>query len=179
MCLSCLQFFDLPDQMEPFEEHLLKEHKIVVSEMGLIVDPKRYIEHWRQRFAKESVDKIFPRVEPKEGEKFFGDTDYYYNMSELLPEDYSLRQRLAMRRLEEALSCQQREREDNNFQQQCIFCRYTARGNRSKIIHHLYMIHHLNLGSPDNLVFVTEYIEHLKDKLTVRPYSSLLQSPKF
>ncbi|ETN72396.1 hypothetical protein NECAME_13887 [Necator americanus] len=165
MCLSCLQFFDLPDQMEPFEEHLLKEHKIVVSEMGLIVDPKRYVEHWRQRFAKESVDKIFPRIEPKEGEKFFGEVDYYYNMSEALPEDYSLRQRLAMRRLEEALSCQQREREDTNFQQQCIFCRYTARGNRSKIIHHLYMIHHLNLGSPDNLVFVTEYIEHLKDKL--------------
>ncbi|VDM58828.1 unnamed protein product [Angiostrongylus costaricensis] len=165
MCLSCLQFFDLPEQMDRFEEHLLKEHKIVVSEMGLIVDPKRYIEHWRQRFAKESVDKIFERIEPKEGDKFFGETDYYYNMSESLPEDYSVRQRLAMRRLEEALSCQQREREDTNFQQQCIFCRYTARGNRSKIIHHLYMIHHLNLGSPDNLVFVTEYIEHLKEKL--------------
>jgi hypothetical protein len=27
------------------------------------------------------------------------------------------------------------------------------------------MIHHLNLGSPDNLVFVTEYIEHLKEKM--------------
>ncbi|PIO73286.1 hypothetical protein TELCIR_04747 [Teladorsagia circumcincta] len=62
-----------------------------------------------------------------------------------------------------------RIREDTNFQQQCIFCRYTARGNRSKIIHHLYMIHHLNLGSPDNLVFVTEYIEHLKEKLQVNP----------
>lgn len=165
MCLSCLQFFDLPEQMDQFEEHLLKEHKIVVSEMGLIVDPKRYVEHWRQRFAKESVDQIFERVEPKEGDKYFGETDYYFNMSEALPEDYSVRQRLAMRRLEEALSCQQREREDTNFQQQCIFCRYTARGNRSKIIHHLYMIHHLNLGSPDNLVFVTEYIEHLKEKL--------------
>lgn len=29
------------------------------------------------------------------------------------------------------------------------------------------MIHHLNLGSPDNLVFVTEYIEHLKTKMQV------------
>jgi hypothetical protein len=47
----------------------------------------------------------------------------------------------------------------------CIFCRYIARGNRSKIIHHLYMIHHLNLGSPDNLVFVQEYIEHLREKM--------------
>jgi len=165
MCLSCLMFFDLPDQVTDFAEHLLIEHKIVVSEMQHIVDPKRYIEYWRQRFAKESIDKIFPTVEVHEGDPYFGITDFYFNMSEVLPEDYSLRQRLAMRRLEEALSCQQREREDATFQLQCIFCRYTARGNRSKIIHHLYMIHHLNLGSPDNLVFVTEYIEHLKEKL--------------
>ena len=72
MCLSCLQFFDLPEQIQLFADHLLKEHRIVVSEMNLIVDPKRYIEHWRQRFAKESVDKIFPKVEPKEGEQFHG-----------------------------------------------------------------------------------------------------------
>lgn len=166
MCLSCLQFFDLPMMMEQFADHLLNEHHIVVVEMDLIVDPKRYVEHWRQRFAKESIDKIFPKVVPEEDNPFFGKTDYYYEMSEQLPEDYSLRQRLAMRRLEEALACQQRERDDVGFSQQCIFCRYTARGNRSKIIHHLYMIHHLNLGSPDNLVFVTEYIEHLKEKLT-------------
>ncbi|CAB3397731.1 unnamed protein product [Caenorhabditis bovis] len=165
MCLSCLQFFDLPDQIPKFADHLLKEHKIVVSEMHLIVDPKRYIEHWRQRFVKESIDQVFPRIEPSEGENYYGETDYYYLMSENVAEDRTLRQRLAMRRLEEALSCQQREREDTSFQLQCIFCRYNARGNRSKIIHHLYMIHHLNLGSPDNLVFVTEYIEHLKEKL--------------
>lgn len=165
MCLSCLQFFDLPDQVGQFTDHLLNEHKIVVSEMHLIVDPKRYIEHWRQRFVKESIDTIFPRIEPSEGENFYGRTDYYYLMSENVTEDRQIRQRLAMRRLEEALSCQQREREDTSFQLQCIFCRYNARGNRSKIIHHLYMIHHLNLGSPDNLVFVTEYIEHLKEKL--------------
>lgn len=165
MCLSCLQFFDLPEQMDSFAEHLLMEHKIIVQEIGLIVDPKRYIEYWRQRFAKQSIDKIFPRIELKEGEPYADVTDYYFEMSEKLPEDYSLRQRLAMRRLEEALSCQQRERDDTNFSQQCIFCRYTAKGNRSKIIHHLYMIHHLNLGSPDNLVFVTEYIAHLKEKL--------------
>lgn len=165
MCLSCLQFFDLPSMVEEFAKHLLESHHIVVVEMGLIVDLKRYVEYWRQRFAKTSIDKIFPKIVSKEGEPYFGLTDYYFEMSETLPEDYSLRQRLAMRRLEEALACQQREREDSNFSLQCIFCRYVAVGNRSKIIHHLYMIHHLNLGSPDNLVFVTEYIEHLKEKL--------------
>ena len=103
-------------------------------------------------------------------------------MSERIPEDYSCRQRLAMRRLEEALACQQREREDVTFSMQCIFCRYVARGNRAKLIHHLYMIQygffspcfflkssppfsHLNLGSPDNLVFVNEYLDYLRDQL--------------
>jgi hypothetical protein len=70
-----------------------------------------------------------------------------------------------MRRLEEVLSCQQREREDRLFARQCLFCRYQAKGNRSKLIHHLYMIHHLNLGSPDNLVFVNEYLDVLQGKL--------------
>ncbi|KAM3717344.1 Zinc finger protein [Dirofilaria immitis] len=165
MCLSCLQFFDLPEHLAQFSEHLLDEHHIVIVEIDLIVDPKRYVEYWRQRFAKESIDTIFPKKILDESSEFHGKTNYFYEMGENLPEDYALRQKLAMRRLEEALACQQREREDTNFIQQCIFCRYTARGNRSKIIHHLYMIHHLNLGSPDNLVFVTEYIECLKSKL--------------
>jgi len=165
MCLSCLQFFDLPDLIEAFSEHLLKEHQIVIEEVDLIVDPKRYVEHWRQRFAKQSITDIFPKIVPKEGDELFGKVEYFFEMSERIPEDYSLRQRLAMRRLEEALACQQREREESSLSLPCIFCRYLARGNRSKIIHHLYMIHHLNLGSPDNLVFVQEYIEHLREKM--------------
>ncbi|KAI6218039.1 C2H2-type domain-containing protein [Aphelenchoides fujianensis] len=159
MCLSCLQFFDLPELIEKFSEHLLTEHQIVIEEVDLIVDPKRYVEHWRQRFAKQSIADIFPKVEVKEGDPHHGKVDYYFEMSERVPEDYSLRQRLAMRRLEEALACQQREREDTSFNLRCIFCRYVARGNRSKIIHRL------NLGSPDNLVFVQEYVEFLREKM--------------
>jgi len=165
MCLSCLEFFNLPDDIPRFSEHLLKEHNIVVEEMELIVDPKRYIEHWRQRFAKDKIESIFPKIVPDEKNPYHDKTEYYYEMSERIQEDYAIRQRLAMRRLEEALACQQREREEVSFSMHCVFCRYVARGNRAKLIHHLYMIHHLNLGSPDNLVFVHEYIEHLREKL--------------
>lgn len=86
MCVSCLQFFNLPEQMEEFKEyvliiccvyfnclrHLLKEHKIIISELELIVDPKRYVEHWRQRFNKESIDRIFPRVDVNEDHYLYG-----------------------------------------------------------------------------------------------------------
>jgi hypothetical protein len=166
MCLKCLNFFDLPEEVPKFSDHLLAEHQIVIEELALIVDPKRYIEHWRQRLAKDDIATIFPKIVPDEKNPYHGKCEYYFEMSERIPEDYSCRQRLAMRRLEEALACQQREREDISFSMQCIFCRYVARGNRAKLIHHLYMIHHLNLGSPDNLVFVNEYLDYLRDQLT-------------
>uniref|UniRef100_A0A915MPC3 C2H2-type domain-containing protein n=1 Tax=Meloidogyne javanica TaxID=6303 RepID=A0A915MPC3_MELJA len=135
-------------------------------DMNIIVDLKRYVEHWRQQFNTCKIEDVFPKIIPEEGHPLHGKVDFYYKMTEEVREDYGLRQRLAMRRLEEALACQQREREDHAFMTQCLFCRYIAKGNRAKIIHHLYTIHHLNLGSPDNLVFVIEYIEHLRDKMT-------------
>lgn len=61
----------------------------------------RYVEYWRQRFAKESIDTIFPKKIPAENDEFYGKTNYFYEMGENLPEDYALRQNLAMRRLEE------------------------------------------------------------------------------
>ncbi|KRY54624.1 Zinc finger protein, partial [Trichinella britovi] len=86
-------------------------------------------------------------------------------MSPSVGEDRQLREKLALRRLEEVLQCQQRERIDSTFCRQCLFCRYTVHGNRSQLIHHLYLIHRLNLGSPDNMVFVTEYIDILSDMI--------------
>jgi hypothetical protein len=165
MCLNCLEFFDLPKQTSDYVQHLLDKHKIVVTDIELIVDLKRYVEHWRHRFGQESIEKVFPIVTPLESDPLFGKVDNYYLMSEKLPEDRQIRERLALRRLEEVLSCQQREREDRTFNRQCLFCRYRTKGNRAKLVHHLYTIHHLNLGSPDNLVFVSEYLDVLEGKL--------------
>ncbi|KAL7079837.1 hypothetical protein ACQ4LE_000386 [Meloidogyne hapla] len=166
MCLKCLQFFQLPEMIDSFSTHLINEHKVVIDDIDIIVDLKRYVEHWRQQFNTCKIEDVFPKIIPEEGHPLHGKVDFYYKMTEEVKEDYGLRQRLAMRRLEEALACQQREREDHTFMTQCLFCRYIAKGNRAKIIHHLYTIHHLNLGSPDNLVFVIEYIEHLREKMT-------------
>lgn len=165
MCLNCLEFFDLPKQTTEYVQHLLDKHKIVVTDIELIVDLKRYIEHWRHRFGQQSIENVFPTVTPTEGDSLYGKVDNYFLMSEKLPEDRQIRERLALRRLEEVLSCQQREREDRTFNRQCLFCRYRTKGNRAKLVHHLYTIHHLNLGSPDNLVFVSEYLDVLEGKL--------------
>jgi len=106
-----------------YVEHLLEKHKIVIADIELIVDLKRYIEHWRHRFAQESIEKIFTLTTPAETDPLNGKVDKYYLMSEVVPEDRQIRERLALRRLEEVLQCQQREREDRSFRRQCLFCR--------------------------------------------------------
>ena len=55
-----------------YPSHLLREHKIVISELEAIVDPKRYIEHWRVRFNRQSIDNFFPRVEVSEDDPCHG-----------------------------------------------------------------------------------------------------------
>lgn len=52
----------------------------MIEEVDLIVDLKRYVEHWRQRFAKQSIAEIFPKVVPKEGDDLFGKVDYFFEM---------------------------------------------------------------------------------------------------
>jgi hypothetical protein len=162
MCLGCLEFFDVPKDTDKYAEHLLKEHKIVINDMHQIVDLKRYIEYWRHRFAQTKVAEVFSPIVPAINDKVHGAIPDYYLMSEKVAEDMKLRERLALRRLEEVLSCQQREREDRTFNRACLFCRYRVKGNRAKLIHHLFTIHHLNLGSPDNLVFINEYLDTLR-----------------
>uniref|UniRef100_A0A5S6R1Z8 C2H2-type domain-containing protein n=1 Tax=Trichuris muris TaxID=70415 RepID=A0A5S6R1Z8_TRIMR len=165
MCLKCLEFFDIPKETESYARHLIDRHKIVIADIGLIADLKKYIEHWRHRFGETDIIKYFPLFIPTEMDELFGKVDSYYLLSPKVPEDRQLREQLAVSRLEEVIACQQRERSDNTFCRRCLFCDYVVRGNRAKYIHHLYLIHRLNLGSPDNLVFVSEYIDILSEKI--------------
>ncbi|KRX87343.1 Zinc finger protein [Trichinella pseudospiralis] len=125
MCLMCLEFFDLPKDTSLYARHLLKLHKIVITEMDLIVDLKRYVEYWRQRFGEKDISSIFPLVLANQSDSLNGEVDNYYLMSPSVVEDRQLREKLALRRLEEVLQCQQRERVDTTFCRQCLFCRYT------------------------------------------------------
>uniref|UniRef100_A0A915JQT3 Uncharacterized protein n=1 Tax=Romanomermis culicivorax TaxID=13658 RepID=A0A915JQT3_ROMCU len=41
MCLSCMEFFDLPAETTKYVKHLLENHKLVIEDIELIVDLKR------------------------------------------------------------------------------------------------------------------------------------------
>ena len=40
MCLQCMEFFDLPRQTADYVQHLLDTHRIVVTDIELIVEAR-------------------------------------------------------------------------------------------------------------------------------------------
>lgn len=69
-----------------------------------------------------------------------------------------------MQRLEYVLQQQERERQDFSLTFKCFFCRFRwDRSNRQDIVLHLAQCHKFNIGHPDNLVFVKEFLMKLKD----------------
>ena len=58
-----------------------------------------------------------------------------------------------------------KEREDNNFTKGCLFCRLQITGTRADYITHLATKHNLQLGRPQNLVFIDKLIDKIEGKL--------------
>ena len=60
---------------------------------------------------------------------------------------------------------QKKEREDRFFVKQCLFCRHVEKTSRYDYLTHLSYQHNLQLGIPDNLVFIDKLLDKLEEKL--------------
>lgn len=89
----------------------------------------------------------------------------YYLLSEVLPQDYELRKKLHLKRLEQVLAQHQFERTDQTFKRECLHCRDVIQPTRACFIEHLFAKHFLQLGKSENLVFIDELIDDVQDKL--------------
>lgn len=89
----------------------------------------------------------------------------YYLLSDILPEDYELRKKLHLKRLEQVLAQHQFERTDQTFERECIHCRDVISPTRACFIEHLFEKHFVILGRSENLVFIDELIDNVQDKL--------------
>lgn len=63
------------------------------------------------------------------------------------------------------MDCQRQEREDRSFVRGCLFCRHVEKGSRSDYLTHLSYQHNLQLGRPDNLVFIDRLVDKIEEKL--------------
>lgn len=89
----------------------------------------------------------------------------YFLLDDTLPADRIERIRLHKRRLDIVLTQHQMERTDCQYQRACLFCRDTCQPSRAATVEHLFQKHYLHLGRPQNLVYIDELIDDVRDKL--------------
>ncbi|XP_063989668.1 zinc finger protein 277 isoform X2 [Diachasmimorpha longicaudata] len=169
-CLLCDASFILPTDEEQFLKHIFQQHRMVIGDVSNIASLRSYVNHWRVKFTDTSITEFCttlltnctPDGKPSENEA-------YFLLSDCLPEEKTLRDEIHRARLELGLAQQAQERKSTDFQRRCMFCKMEYSGLRSNYLKHLVDKHHIQLGKPENLVFVDKLLDKLQnniDKLT-------------
>ncbi|CAO3587958.1 unnamed protein product [Absidia cylindrospora] len=80
--------------------------------------------------------------------------------------DKKIREEIQLEKLNEVLKIQQQERETDSKQpRKCLFCKIVC-DSRTSLFRHMFSEHNFNIGLPDNLVNVNEFLDLLETKLT-------------
>ncbi|MGH0127012.1 UNVERIFIED_CONTAM: hypothetical protein FKN15_071435 [Acipenser sinensis] len=162
-CILCEENYSLTEK-DALLKHLILEHKLVIADVKLIADFRRYILYWRKRFPEQPITDFCSVIRTNSEGPVEGQEDYFL-LCDVLPEDRLLREQLQQKRLEEILEQQQRERNDASFHRVCTFCNEEFTGNRLLILNHMAIEHGFNMGLPDNIVYCTEFLDTLQRKL--------------
>ncbi|KAI0221927.1 hypothetical protein LSAT2_026809 [Lamellibrachia satsuma] len=129
-CLMCQQQFDVTETQDVLLRHLLQQHKLVIADVKLVANFKKYIDYWRQRFKDAPVTDFCSVIKTNTKHSDVEPEESYYLLCDALPEDKNLRVKLQKDKLEEVLAQQQTEREDTTFSHDCLFCRQHFLGSR-------------------------------------------------
>ncbi|CAD7089082.1 unnamed protein product [Hermetia illucens] len=165
-CVKCKEQFEFPEGQDDYLAHIYLEHRLVIADVDDIADLKGYLEHWQKAFQDHELEEYcttmlldqLPDGTPSKNER-------YYLLSDILPQDFELRKTLHATRLENALVQHQFELTDRNFCRECLYCRTVIKGLRSEFLEHLFNKHFLQLGKPENLVYIDELIDVVQSKL--------------
>ncbi|XP_065272578.1 zinc finger protein 277 isoform X2 [Emys orbicularis] len=162
-CIFCEECSPRAEQ-DQLLKHMIIEHKLVIADVKLVADFKRYILYWKKRFTEQPITD-FCSVIRTNSEAPIEEQDNYFLLCDVLPEDRLLREQLQQKRLREILEQQQRERNDTSFHSICMFCDKEFTGNRSVLFNHMARDHAFNVGLPDNIVNCNEFLAALQKKL--------------
>ncbi|XP_069759918.1 zinc finger protein 277 isoform X2 [Narcine bancroftii] len=162
-CIFCEECYPA-EEKENLLKHMILEHKLVISDVKLIVDFRRYILYWKKRFTEQPLAD-FCSVIRTNSQAMEEKQEDYYLLCDVLPEDRVLREQLQQKRLEEVLEQQQLERNDSNFYHICLFCNGEFSGNRAVLFNHMAKEHAFNVGLPDNIVYCNEFLDLVQKKV--------------
>lgn len=162
-CIFCEECYPSEDKKDLLR-HMILDHKLVISDVKLIVDFRRYILYWKKRFTEQPITDFCSVIKTNSQGPAEDQADYYL-LCGVLPEDRVLREQLQQKRLEEVLEQQQRERIDTNFYRICMFCNGEFAGNRAILLNHMAKDHAFNIGLPDNIVYCNEFLDLVQKKV--------------
>ncbi|KAF6087192.1 zinc finger protein 277 [Phyllostomus discolor] len=162
-CAFCQEHFPAAEQ-DQLLKHMVIEHKMVIADVKLVADFRRYILYWRKRFSEQPTTD-FCSVIRINSTAPLEEQDNYFLLCDVLPEDRVLREELQKQKLRGILEQQQRERSDDSFRGVCMFCSEEFLGNRSVLLNHMSREHAFNIGLPDNIVHCGEFLRTLQEKL--------------
>lgn len=165
-CLFCNETFKFHLQKHAYLAHLYLEHRLIIGDEDQVPILHEYLHHWRDIFENHDF-KIFctkivmdqlPDGRPSKNEK-------YFLLCDVSSEDRDLRLKLKNKRLDYVLEQHKFERTDDKYERNCLFCRDVIKCTRKHFIQHLFSKHFLQLGKPENLVFIDELINTVQMKL--------------
>lgn len=168
-CLFCDQLYKNISDKSTKDEclcHLIVEHKLVIADVNLITDLRKYIIYWKKRFAERPLEEFCAVIKTNSSNKDTHPSEMYYLLCDVVTEDRMLREELQMTRLKELIDIQSKERADNQFEKMCLFCTKFFIGNRNQLFVHMNEDHNFNVGHPYNLVFIDEFLDQIEKKLT-------------
>ncbi|XP_037577358.1 zinc finger protein 277-like isoform X1 [Dermacentor silvarum] len=167
-CIFCDIVF-LVDKTSNFQNlltHLLNAHKFVITDFTGVADPQGYFAYWKERFREiADIREVCVAVKTNSGENDVGTSEFYFLLSDKLPEDDAIRRKLRKSKLDDVLASQELERSDTSFKRTCLFCKQIFTENRAALLNHMAHDHNFSVGRPDNLVYVEEFLDVLEDKL--------------
>ncbi|KAL7746329.1 hypothetical protein RI367_008337 [Sorochytrium milnesiophthora] len=181
-------------RVHPLLDHLLSAHGIKIQDVGVVAGVMaQYLDHWAKRVEQtESMSKALEEfhdsvveqqtaaaavaVPSAEGESLLSaklaKTGHVSRRIALTlgqdddGQDKQLRQRLTKDKLAEVLKVQEKERkEEAHLPRKCLFCK-TVCDSRSALFKHMFSVHSFNIGLPDNLVYVSHFLDTLSEKLS-------------
>jgi len=159
---------DIKSNFDEYLCHLLVQHSLLIADANLIVDLRNYSVYWKNRLRGKRLDEFCSKIRTNTGSKDIGKQEEYFLLCDALPEDHQLREELQLSKLKSLLLRQEFERKDEGFVGVCPFCSQTFQGNRVLLFDHMIKDHNFNVGHPDNIVNVHEFLETIRNKLESR-----------
>ena len=165
-CILCEKHFHLNNEHDEktYLAHLLTLHKFVIADVQLIGDFKRYVTYWKERLQTTKLEDVCFIIETNTGPTDLHPRESFFLLSDNLPEEKELREKLNIYKLEKVIKQQELERSDQGYERNCLFCNELVGQNRSNIISHMSKEHNFNIGNPDNIVYFEEFYLKLKSR---------------